>query len=280
MKSSPMHHFLFFASACFFLLSVIIVVPAFAQNEATLSREELIELNEATLSREKLNELRKAIIKNDLAYIKKTIREDPSALRKRYPNETLLAYSVIYQKIDLVRYLLEQGADPNQASILGDTPMDRVAWNGNIKIAELLIRHGALVDCGRISGESDAETPFIRAARENKVEMCKFLLENGADGRFITGYNINALISAVRNSNYEIEADVDFLRFLVESGSDVNIIINRTSPDRSTPLLWVAKARRQDLYDFLASVGADPNYKDHYGHTPADYLKGKAIPKD
>ena len=73
-------------------------------------------------------------------------------------------------KIEEVKLLLENGADPDIQDDMGDTALTWAAVNGNIEIAELLLKYGADVNKG------------LKAAVSNlQKEMIIFLLENGAN---------------------------------------------------------------------------------------------------
>lgn len=45
--------------------------------------------------------------------------------------------------IDIVKYLLENGADPNSQSDTGRSPLWRAAFNGHIEVVKILLEAGA-----------------------------------------------------------------------------------------------------------------------------------------
>jgi ankyrin repeat protein len=45
--------------------------------------------------------------------------------------------------LDVVKLLLERGADPNVKDDDGKTPLHYAAWKGHHKVVELLLEHGA-----------------------------------------------------------------------------------------------------------------------------------------
>ena len=75
------------------------------------------------------------------------------------------------QLIDMVRLLLDHGADPSLSGLLGCGDTDDC-----VKVAELLLDHGAVVD-EIVKGN----TTLMWAAIFNKYKIAKFLIERGAN---------------------------------------------------------------------------------------------------
>lgn len=73
---------------------------------------------------------------------------------------------------EVVRMLVDAGADPNLADTKGKTPL--IANSRNLDIAQMLIAHGANVN----ARASDGFTPLLNAGT---VDLTRFLLEHGAD---------------------------------------------------------------------------------------------------
>jgi ankyrin repeat protein len=79
---------------------------------------------------------------------------------------------------EMVRLLLESGADPNNANWLGITYLHKAAWLGSLEFARLLIEFGA--DLNAIDEEYHS-TPLGWAAKYGQAEMVRSLLDNGAN---------------------------------------------------------------------------------------------------
>ena len=77
------------------------------------------------------------------------------------------------QLIDMVRLLLDHGADPSLSGLVGCDTDDCV------KVAELLLDHGADVDELGVGGQGN--TLLMWAAVFDKYKMAKFLIERGAN---------------------------------------------------------------------------------------------------
>lgn len=76
-----------------------------------------------------------------------------------------------------IKFLLQNGANPNIANKKGVTPLMLAAAKGNVDGVEALIKAGARID----EQDSLGETPLISATHRRDVTMVKLLLANGAD---------------------------------------------------------------------------------------------------
>lgn len=76
-----------------------------------------------------------------------------------------------------IRFLLQNGANPNIANKKGVTPIMIAAGKGNVDAVDALLAKGARID----DQNSLGETPLITATHRRDVEMVKLLLAKGAD---------------------------------------------------------------------------------------------------
>jgi len=88
------------------------------------------------------------------------------------------------------------------------------ALKGDVPMAEQLIKSGADPNCVTSNG---AYTPLIFACRSQKLSMCQFLLENGADVNKQSTAGWTPCIEASRVGN------LDIVKLLVEHGADINL---------------------------------------------------------
>ena len=77
---------------------------------------------------------------------------------------------------DMVRLLLEYGADPNISDDDHTTPLHQASSHGLLEAARLLLSHGAKVD----EKDKRGRTPLQAAASNGHDEMTKLLVEYGA----------------------------------------------------------------------------------------------------
>ena len=78
--------------------------------------------------------------------------------------------------VEIVRQLLEHGADPNICDNDHSTPLHRASSKGFLQATRLLLSYGAKVDVK----DDDGMTPFQWAASGGHDEITKLLLEHGA----------------------------------------------------------------------------------------------------
>jgi ankyrin repeat protein len=165
--------------------------------------------------------------------------------------------------VDIVRKLLERGADPNR----------------RLKKA-IMQRHHTAGDA--VLGQG--ATPFLRAAKSGDIEMMRVLVAGGADPDLAMPNGTNALLFAAglgwRNGSpaapsYDQGSDeeaVEAIRFLLESGFD----IHRTNDAGDTALHAAISGRGSEaIVKFLMDEGANPEAKNKRGQTPRSIAAGK-----
>ncbi|MCC7260712.1 MAG: ankyrin repeat domain-containing protein [Alphaproteobacteria bacterium] len=94
---------------------------------------------------------------------------------------------------DVVKYLLNAGADPNLTDIGGATALHLATRQGHAGVAKQLIEFGAEVDA--VDGEG--WTPLMRAALTEKPELVDLLVKKGADINATNDLGETALMHAV-----------------------------------------------------------------------------------
>lgn len=92
-------------------------------------------------------------------------------------NKTILHYAARRGSVEMVTYLLENGAAVNWKDFFDRTPLHIVSIRGRLKIGQLLIQHGANVNCEDNCGT----TPLYDAVLYQRMKVVKLLLANGAD---------------------------------------------------------------------------------------------------
>jgi ankyrin repeat protein len=118
--------------------------------------------------------------------------------------------------LEQVKKMIEKGAKVDKKDIAGQTPLMYAAETGKIDVVTYLIDQGA--DVNAVSGKMGRGTAIIYAAAANQVETVEYLIENGADINATTPYhNETALIWAVAQGNTEVA------KILLEHGADKNI---------------------------------------------------------
>ena len=112
--------------------------------------------------------------------------------------------------LNLVKVLLEHGADVNLANGLGYSPLMWACGSGRKDIAELLVSFGADVNAVTLESVS----PLGLAICSRSLELVKFLVEKGADVKQVN-------VTKYGFKNISENEDIEMLRFLMEKGADV-----------------------------------------------------------
>jgi ankyrin repeat protein len=169
--------------------------------------------------------------------------------------------------IDIIRMLLDRGANPNAQLKLfppyratgndrgldsmiqvGTTPLIRAAKGFDAPVIKMLLDHGALIDLPNSQGW----TPTVVASGMGSVD---------ADTR---GY--------FTTSDVE-ERSIASLELLLAHGGSIN---EKAGRNQSTPLDGAAFWGWNKVVDYLLSKGADINMADSRGYTAVDYAMGIA----
>jgi len=81
-------------------------------------------------------------------------------------------------KHEVVKFLLENGANPNTPDEYNRTPLDAAIYCHNLDAVQLLVEAGG--DCNAVCGE-DGYRPLHQAAFRGNIDIVRYLLEQGAD---------------------------------------------------------------------------------------------------
>ena len=102
---------------------------------------------------------------------------------------TPLILAIRIGNIDIVRLLLQNGANPNYVVVMisgrRNTALNEAITVNNIEIATLLLENGADPTGPCVRDWAGELTPLNRAIELNNIEMLRLLLQNGADPTFI-----------------------------------------------------------------------------------------------
>ncbi|MEV8134342.1 ankyrin repeat domain-containing protein [Microbacterium aurantiacum] len=91
--------------------------------------------------------------------------------------ERMLNLATIWGEVDVIKALLQNGADPNGRDTSGWTPLHVAQNNDRLDLARLLVKNGADVD----AGDSSGRTPLHMAASRGDPEVVRWLIGLGAN---------------------------------------------------------------------------------------------------
>ena len=156
--------------------------------------------------------------------------------------------------VDVVRLLLDRGAEVNGKTIGGWTPIHYAAWYGHVDVATLLLGRGAEVNVKDNAGL----TPIHYAAWYAHADVVRLLLDRGAEVNVKGNDGWTPLHDAAQDGY------VDVVRLLLDRGAEVN----GKTIGGWTPIHYAAWYAHADVATLLLDRGAEVNVKDNEGWTP------------
>lgn len=157
----------------------------------------------------------------------------------------LITALVSRQKLEMLRFLLAVGADPNFPNQHGETPL---MFCQTLAASRLLVKHGAELNARDKNG-------WTALLHSPKGKITRFLLEQGADANVVGKDGMTALIHS---------PDLEATEALLAAGADPNA---RTA-EGATALMYADDMRQIEL---LLEAGADATCVDEDGMTPLHY---------
>jgi len=250
-----------------------------------------------------------AITNGEVEKVRDILERSVKALQRRKDGFSPLHYAVHYaaqerdpagrrRRLDVVKLLLERGADPNDRDeSRGRTPLHMAAEYGDMELVDLLIRYRADVN----APDRDRNTPLHYAVMRGHKHVAEFLLKNRAnsnaqnkEGRtplHIAALNNNIEIAqlllryranpgirdAARKTPIDLTTNEELARLLVREYRDRprgaqrvkvrNTAVGRNVRVRLPPLHDAVKDQNPSLLNLFLSKGNNPNEVDNFGRT-------------
>ncbi|KAJ9412817.1 hypothetical protein QL093DRAFT_2595049 [Fusarium oxysporum] len=155
---------------------------------------------------------------------------------------------------EVVKMLLEKGADARVATKDGRTPLLLSLRNGHLEITKMLLEKE--VDAGVT--DKDGLTPLHLASQNGHLEIVKMLFEQEADARVATEYGLTPLHVASQNGHSEIA------NMLLDKGADATA----AALDGRTPLHLASQNGHFEMAKMLLEKEADATAAAQDGLTP------------
>jgi ankyrin repeat protein len=163
--------------------------------------------------------------------------------------------------LDLIKMLLEKGADPN-IQLTEVPPLRPWMYLGGGSLAWV---------------DFTGQTPFLLASLSGDVSTMRLLLEYKADPKIATFGGTTALMAAsginwVFSQTYSEgePALLEAVKLCVELGMDVN----EKNSMGLTPVMGAANRGSDSIIEYLVSKGAKLDAKDNVGRTPYNWAEG------
>ncbi len=122
----------------------------------------------------------------------------------------ILQEACLYNAVDIVKYLLEKGFNPNTQDNLGGTPIHRVVHTNNNELISLLHSKGADLN---VKEKEQGFTPLHIAALNSKENAISKLIGLGAKARLRTndGANYRQLSNKIGKGTIKVESESNFV---------------------------------------------------------------------
>ena len=173
-------------------------------------------------------------------------------------NNTLID-AVLIDDLNNVRFLLENGAEPNIPNKYGKLPLHEAVRQGYKDTVRLLLRYGADPDML----DNDGNTSLWHVG--DRVDILRLLIANGANLEFQNMKKETILHQAVLDNNEAV------VRVLLYAGMDPNIQdINGDTPLHDTV---VNMSPHPKIINLLLKHDADPTIRNKEGDTPSDIAR-------
>ncbi|QRI42952.1 ankyrin repeat protein [Cheloniid poxvirus 1] len=165
----------------------------------------------------------------------------------------LLGKEIDEEQINIIKLLLDYGADINAVTSLGTSALLDAVYEENIEIIKLLISYG--IDTYIRS--NNGVTAFILAAKIKDINIIRYIVEH-YDGYKYYLYDSTAINEAINRNS------IDILSFLLDLGLDTTV----KDIFGNTPLHTAVICNNYNITKLLLERGVDPNIRNQVGRTP------------
>jgi hypothetical protein len=239
------------------------------------------------------------IQENNIENIKIILDTNPELINYQIGNNdsNLLQQAILLHKPDIVKLLVEKGADVNMIS-RDRMPLSYATFSDCFECVKILIENGAKINSKDIKIHGRSPLMYALARGPNVNEECiHYLLNNGANIEQKDEYGWTALfysieygdpykiielllkngailtqVSTIGNTPLQIACkrrNLEIVKLLFDYGA--KITINSQDIAGNTALITATSNNKYDIVKFLLENGADPMIKDSIGKTALKY---------
>ena len=172
---------------------------------------------------------------------------------------TPLMYAAGKGRFDVVKYLIDHGADVSKEDGYKQTALHYASTNGHLNVVEELLNKGAKVD---VENEY-CFTPLLLTAKSgyNDVSLYVYLIDHGADVGKKDGHERTALHYASESGHLKV------VELLLNKGVEIDV----EDEDHFTPLMLAAEKGHNDISLHLINHNANISKKNDRKRTALHY---------
>ncbi|XP_062566082.1 uncharacterized protein LOC134228439 [Saccostrea cucullata] len=190
-----------------------------------------------------------------------------------YQSVTPLTAACKFGHIDIVKLLIEKGANVNLPDKNGNTPLIESCCNGHDQIAKVLIENGAnleerccldlfhydyILDTYYDEVGKEGWSALWWACKRGHSSIVSYLLEKGASINNTNKAGKTPLWAAIQRGKFDIVA------LLVEKG----IGVNETDRNGRTPIWWASHEGQEEILKLFIDLKGKVNICDHNDISP------------
>jgi ankyrin repeat protein len=150
----------------------------------------------------------------------------------------------LISQTDVLKYLLEHGANVNQTRNDGVTPLYMSAQHGNLPVVQYLIDSGANIN----QPKNDGVTPLYMSSGNGHLPVVQYLVENcGANVNQSNNDGFTPLYMSSQNGHLQV------VQYLEENGANVN----QPPKNGVTPLATAIYNNQTEVAKFLLNKNAN-----------------------
>lgn len=174
---------------------------------------------------------------------------------EEYNSHSALQTAAVQGAEDMVKMLLEAGANPNIFGGAYGSPLCATVQAGKLTIACQLLEAGAEINYSK--GRKGTALDYAIVC--DKLDFIKLFLKHGADVNIPSnGKHGTPLVAAIHDDSF------DNVQLLLEHGADANL----SSPPREKPAQAALSKGRENVFKILLQNGAQLAFKDEWGRGP------------
>ncbi len=170
-------------------------------------------------------------------------------------DRTALHLACQYGQVNLVNYLISQGANVHATDCMGQTPLWFASFNGHVEVIKLLIEYGANVDYARVDGQ----TLLHAATQGTRIETVLYLVENLHVDINAKDFNGNTALHIASRTLY-----TKIAVYLISKRTNVE----EENKHGKSPLSWATFYRNVEAMKILMIYGANVEHIDSDGNRP------------